>query len=463
MAEALRSAHRTRVSAVPVPFRGLAGWVLFDWAAQPFYTLILTFIFAPYFATAVVGDPVRGQALWGYLAAAGGLLVALTGPVLGAVADATGRRKPWVAAFSVLLMAALAALWVAVPGADAPVLLATGAAFVLATVAAEFATIFTNAMMPRLVPERSLGRLSGTGWALGYLGGLTSLLVMLGLVVADPATGKTMLGLDPPFGDGGTRAGDRFSGPFSALWYGLFVLPFFAFTPDRASARPAAGAVARGISELWGTIREIAHLPPVAVFLLARMAYADGLAAIFAFGGIYGAGLFGWRSFELGLFGILLTVTGAAGALAGGVIDDRIGAKRVIEGALCGLLLAALGIVSIDGTHVLFALEVAPKAAGGAAFSSPGERAYLGFALLIGLLAGPLQAASRSLLARLAPPARMTQYFGLFAFSGKITAFLAPLLIAVATGVAASQRAGVAVILAFLGLGLALMTRVKAR
>lgn len=457
--------RRSRHPPPSAPFRGLVGWVLFDWAAQPFYTLILTFIFAPYFATAVVGDPVRGQALWGYLAAAAGLLVALAGPVLGAVADATGRRKPWVAAFSALLMAALAALWVALPGAGWPVIAATGVAFVLAAVAAEFATIFTNAMMPQLVPEGSLGKLSGTGWALGYVGGLASLLVMLGLVVADPAAGKTMLGLDPLFApDRVARAGDRFSGPFSALWYGLFVIPFFLFTPDRApakSAGPGPGAVAKGLSQLWGTIREIAHLPPVAVFLLARMAYADGLAAIFSFGGIYGAGLFGWRSFELGLFGILLTVTGAAGALAGGVIDDWIGAKRVIEGALWGLLLAVLGIVSIDGTHVFFALEVAPKAAGSAPFSSPGERAYLAFALVIGLLAGPLQAASRSLLARLAPRERMTQYFGLFAFSGRITAFLAPLLIAVATAVAASQRAGVTVILVFLGVGLALMTRVR--
>jgi len=442
------------------PFAGLLGWAMFDWAAQPFYTLILTFIFAPYFATVVVGNAVQGQAQWGYLTAVAGLIVAFSGPVLGAIADATGRRKPWVAGFSVVLMAGLGALWFALPGVAVFPLIAV--AFIAATVAAEFATIFTNAMMPQLVPRAALGRLSGTGWALGYVGGLVSLVLMLGFVVADPATQKTLLGLDPIFGlDQASHADDRISGPFAALWYGLFVIPFFLFTPDGAAAGAGAGAVKQGLKELWGTIRQIAHLPPVAVFLLARMIYADGLAALFAFGGIYGAGLFGWRSFELGLFGILLTMAGVLGAAAGGVADDRFGAKRVIVGALIGLLIGTLGIVSIDASRVLFVIDVPSPPEPGALFATTAERAYLAFALLIGVLGGPLQAASRSMLARLAPPDKMTQYFGLFAFSGKVTAFLAPLMIAAATEVVASQRAGVAVIIVFFAVGLVLMGRLR--
>ncbi len=449
-------------STPSAPLKGLAGWALFDWAAQPFYTLILTFIFAPYFATAVIGDAVAGQAMWGYMAAIAGLIVAIAGPVLGAIADATGPRKPWIAAFSAALIASLCLLWFAVPGGGGRLFL-IAAAFIVASVSAECATIFTNAIMPQLVPPHRLGRLSGAGWALGYVGGLASLFLMLGFVVTDPASHKTLLGIDPVVAlDEAMREGDRLAGPVSALWYALFVIPLFLYTPDRATGRVTGGSLTQGLGNLLRTIKDIAHLPPVAVFLLARMAYADGLAAIFVFGGIYGAGLFGWRSFELGLFGILLTLMGALGAVIGGVADDRIGAKRVIMGALLGLLVAVAGIVSIDQTHVLFAVEVPVKAAESAAFSSVGERFYLGFAMLIGLLAGPLQAASRSLLARLAPADKMTQFFGLFAFSGKITAFLAPLLIAVTTAIAASQRAGVAVILAFLGVGLVLMARVRA-
>jgi UMF1 family MFS transporter len=443
------------------PFAGLFGWAMFDWATQPFYTLILTFIFAPYFATVVVGNPVEGQAQWGYLAAVAGLIVALSGPVLGAIADATGRRKPWIAGFSIVLMAGMSALWFALPGIAVFPLIAI--AFIAATVAAEFAAIFTNAMMPQLVPARELGRLSGWGWALGYVGGLVSLVLMLAFVVADPQTQKTLLGLEPLFGlDQATHADDRFSGPFSAVWFGLFAIPFFLFTPDGGATRAASGAIKQGLRELWGTIRDIAHLPPIAIFLLARMLYSDGLAALFAFGGIYGAGLFGWQSFELGLFGISLTIAGALGAVAGGIADDRFGPKQVIVGALIGLLIGTLGIVSIDATRVLFVIEVTPETEPNALFASVGERVYLCFALLIGVLAGPLQAASRSLLARLAPPDKMTQYFGLFAFSGKITAFLAPLLIATVTEVATSQRAGVAVIILFFAVGLALMARLRA-
>lgn len=446
-------------------FSGLAGWVLFDWAAQPFYTLILTFIFAPYFAVAVIGDAVKGQEVWGYLTALAGLIVAFGGPVIGAIADANGPRKPWIGAFSVLLITSLALLWLAAPGLEH--LMIVGGAVVAALVAVEFATIFTNAMMPRLVAAGHLGRLSGFGWAVGYLGGLVSLALMLGFIVTDPLSGKTLLGARPLFAfEGVERAGDRLSGPLVALWYGIFVIPLFLFTPDEAKRDKVKGkgaALGKALADLWRTLRSLSHLPPLGMFLLARMAYADGLAALFAFGGIYAAGLFGWGATQLGLFGILLTITGVIGAVAGGVLDDLVGAKRVIIGALVCLLLATIGILSIDRQSVLFVIEAPLVTGDEAVFSSLGERVYLGLGALIGLVAGPLQAASRSLLARMAPPDEMTQFFGLFAFSGKITAFMAPFLIALVTGVTQSQRAGVAVIIGFLLIGLALMARVRAR
>lgn len=448
---------------VAAPRRALASWVMFDWAAQPYYTLVVTFLFAPYFANAVAANPAQGQALWGYAAAAAGVIIAIGSPFLGAVADGRGRRKPWMALFSVLFVAGLATLWLAVPGASATTVALVLIAFVLATAMAEFTTVFTNSIMPSLVPHDQLGRLSGTGWAVGYAGGLVSLALVAGLIVPDPVTGKTLLGLDPllPL-DTATREGDRLVGPFAAIWYALFMIPFFLFVPD--PKRPAGAASDRpALAELWETIRSLPSNRDMLLFLVARMIYSDGLSAIFAFGGIYGAAVFGWGALELGLFGIVLTIAGVFGALIGGVLDDRVGSKTVIILSLLLLLVGALGILSVDAGHVLFVSEVAPKVTGSEPFSSAGERVFLAFAVLVGLVAAPVQAASRALLARLAPREKMTQYFGLFAFSGKVTAFMAPLLVAVVTQATDSQRIGMASIAVFLVVGLILMIPVRAR
>jgi UMF1 family MFS transporter len=442
----------------------LTGWVLFDWAAQPYYTLILTFLFAPYFANAVVGDATQGQAIWGYGAAAAGILVAIGSPLLGAMADGRGRRKLWIALFSLMMAASMALLWFAVPASPTMTIWLVVLAFIAATVAAEFTTVFTNAIMPSLVPPDKIGRLSGIGWGVGYLGGLVSLVLMAGLIVVNPSTGKTLLGLQPilPL-DTATREGDRLVGPFSAAWYLLFMIPFFLFVPDRRAV-PAANAGSRSaFAELWDTLRELPQHRDMLIFLIARAIYIDGLSAIFTFGGIYGASVFGWQAFELGLFGIILTLTGAFGAVIGGILDDRWGAKRVIVLSLLILMVAAIGILSVSKGEVLFSIAVPEKVPGSAPFSSRGELVYLAFAVLIGIVAAPVQAASRSLLARLAPPEKLTQFFGLFAFSGKVTAFAAPLLIATVTTATGNQRAGMAVIAAFLLTGMLMMLFVRAR
>jgi UMF1 family MFS transporter len=453
----------TRSSAPP---RGaIAAWVLFDWAAQPFFTLILTFLFAPYFASAVARTPVEGQALWGYAAAVAGVLVALSSPLLGAHAERGGRRKPWLAALSVLFVVAMTLLWLATPGAGTATLLVVLAAAVAATVAGELTIVVTNAMMTTLVGSRGLGRLSGVGWAVGYLGGLISLIVMAGLVIASPQSGKTLLGLEPMFAlDSAAREGDRLVGPFSALWYAVFVVPFFLLVPDRPKPLTAAETRADRSSvwrELAATLRGLAGDRNTLRFLVARLLYADGLAAIFTFGGIYGASVFGWGATELGLLGITLTITGALGALAGGWLDDRIGAKPVIVGSLVLLVVAATGILSISREAILFSVPVAPKVAESGLYASAGEQAFLAFAILLGMVAGPVQASSRSLLARLAPPDRTAQYFGLYAFSGKVVAFAAPLLVALVTTASGDQRLGMAMIGLFLVAGLILLLPVR--
>lgn len=432
------------------PRRAVAAWIFFDWSTQPFFTLITTFVFAPFFASALAGDPAEGQALWGYATGFAGLCIALVSPLLGGVADRTGPRKPWIAAFGGLLVLGSAMLWFAVPGSNLAVPIAL-AGFIVATIGAEFATTFNNAMMTRLVPPERLGWLSGTGWAVGYLGGLVSLALTLGLLAADPHTGKTLAGIAPILGlDAAAREGDRFSGPLTAIWFLVFVAPMFLITPDSPKTGMGLREAAQGgVGRLKATLAELPSLPSLGRFLLANMIYQDALVALFAFGGIYAAGVFGWQTIELGVFGILLTVTGTLGAWLGGKLDDAIGGKPVVLGAIACLLFACVGILSLGPDHVFFVVAADPPVPGDGLFASLPEKIYLGLGLLIGLVAGPMQAASRSLMARLAPEGRIGEFFGLFALSGKVTSFMGPTLVALATSVFASQRAGLAVLIVF--------------
>ena len=435
-------------------------WIFFDWAAQPYFTLITTFVFAPYFAGFVAPDPAQGQALWGFATAAAGLMIALLSPVLGAIADASGRRKPWIAGFGALLVIGASLMWFGKPG-DPSVIPSLLLAYAIANVGVEFATVFNNAMMPTLVPPDRIGRLSGTGWATGYIGGILSLILVLGFLAANPETGRTLFGVAPLFGlDPVTHQGDRITGPLTGIWFVIFVTPMFLLTPDYPAKRPIRAALHEGLSGLKRTLAELPKQKSLATFLLANMIYSDGLVSLFAFGGIYAAGTFGWQTIQIGSFGILLAIAGTFGAWLGGKLDDKLGPKRVIAGSLLILLFALSAILLVDKDSILF-VKVAPPAPGGALFSGAAERAYLVLGCLIGAAGGPLQAASRTLLIRLAPKDRIAQYFGLFALTGKVTSFIGPLLIGAVTAVTASQKAGMALLVVFFLAGLALLTRVR--
>ena len=460
MMTTIASDARANVMQSYPPRSAVVSWIFFDWAAQPYFTLITTFVFAPYFATSVAPDPATGQSLWGFAMAAAGLAIAVMSPVLGAIADAAGRRKPWIAGFGAVLVVASCALWIGRPG-DPGVVAPLLAAVALASIGAEFATVFNNAMMPTLVPPERIGRLSGTGWATGYVGGIVSLLIVLGLLAANPETGRTLLGLKPLFGlDPARHQGDRAAGPLTGLWFIVFVTPMFLFTPDYPARRPVREALREGLSELKQSIRRLPQQTSLAAFLLANMIYTDGLVSLFAFGGIYAAGTFGWHTIQIGTFGIILAIAGTFGAWFGGKLDDLIGPKRVIAASMLVLLTAVAAILLVDKDSVLF-IEVAPPQPGAPLFSSAAERAYLVLGCLIGAAGGPLQAASRTLLIRLAPKDRIAQYFGLFALTGKVTSFIGPLLIGVITAVTASQKAGMAVLVVFFVTGLALLMRVR--
>jgi UMF1 family MFS transporter len=441
------------------PRSAVISWIFFDWAAQPYFTLITTFVFAPYFATHVAPDPASGQALWGFATAAAGLTIALMSPVLGAIADASGCRKPWIAGFGALLVIGSGLMWFGKPG-DASVIPPLLLAYAIATIGVEFATVFNNAMMPSLVPPDKIGRLSGTGWATGYVGGILSLILVLGFLAADPDTGRTLFGFVPLFGlDPLTHQGDRITGPLTGIWFIIFVLPMFLLTPDYPAKQRLREALREGLTDLRQTLGELPQRKSLAAFLLANMIYTDGLVSLFAFGGIYAAGTFGWQTIQIGSFGILLAIAGTFGAWLGGKLDDSLGPKRVIAGSMLILLCSIVAILLVDKDSVLF-VKVAPPRPGGALFSGAAERAYLVLGCLIGAAGGPLQAASRTLLIRLAPQERIAQYFGLFALTGKVTSFVGPLLIGLITAVTESQKAGMAVLVLFFVAGLALLGRV---
>jgi UMF1 family MFS transporter len=422
--------------------RGIFSWMLFDWANQPFQTLIITFIFAPYFAAEVIGDPVRGQTLWGLAATIGGVVVALFAPVLGAVADRTGAQKRWVLAFSIPYVLGCLGFWLAVPGMPDPAIVLV--VFVVAFLGSEFGTVFTNAMLPNLAPRAEIGRISGSGWALGYLGGLVSLILVLLLLAPAPGSPLTLLGIPPILGlDPAAGEPARATGPLAAFWYLVFALPLFLFTPD-APARPLRGAVRGGLADLLATFRVAARNRSFFAYLIASMVYRDALAALFTFGGIFAAGILGWGLFQLGVFGIVAAGIGAVGAWLGGRADQALGPRPVIVGSVSLLIAVCAVILFVSRSHVL-----------GIAVPDGSRLPDLVFMIaggLIGAAGGALQAASRTLLVHQAEGhVAPTQAFGLYALSGRATAFLGPALITLATALSGSQRLGITpVILLFL-------------
>lgn len=396
---------------------GLIGWCVYDWADSAFNTVIGTFVFSVYFARGIVGDEVRGAASWGYAMALAAFLIALASPVLGAIADRAGPRKPWIGSLVLVCTLATAGLWWAEPDpAFATFALTLG---ILATWSNALAGVFYNAMLPDVAPAHMLGRISGWAWGLGFAGGLSSLGLCL-VVLVLPAT--------PPFGlDADAAEPIRATALVVAAWTLLFALPLLVLTPDRPRRAQGVGqAVRAGLRQLRLSLAKLPSQRDLALFLLASALYRDGLATLFAVGGLYAAGTFGMDFQEILLFAIGLNVTAALGAVLFAFIDDRIGSKATVLWGLAGLIAA--------GVPILLVTE---------------WTTFLVLALVLGLFVGPTQSASRVLMARLAPRDMVAEMFGLYAMTGKAIAFLGPLGFAYLTDAFASQRAGLTVVLAF--------------
>lgn len=431
--------------------RRIWGWYFFDWASQPYNTLLLTFVFGPY-VVGVVGDGSTAQTIWGYGIGLTGLLIALASPLLGAVADKAGRRMTFIWLFSLLYVLGAWGLWWSAPQ-DFNIWWVM-VSFCLGLIGMEFATTFTNAMMPDLAPPEELGRISGSGWAFGYAGGVVALVIML-LFLAEGSSGTTLIGLKPLFGlDPDAREGTRAVGPFTALWFIVFMVPFFLWV--REPKRPGIGigpALRSAFPETLATIRSLPRSRSLFAYLASSMFYRDALNGMYTFGGIYAAGVLGWEVTQVGVFGILAAITGAVFAWAGGRADSRFGPKPVILFSVIMLALVCLGIVYV-GRDAVFGVAVGPE-------SALPDIAFYVLGCMIGAGGGVLQSASRTMMVRQADPGRMTESFGLYALSGKAMSWMAPLAIAVTTQITGSQQLGIIPLIVLFVIGLILLVFVK--
>jgi UMF1 family MFS transporter len=442
------------------------GWYFFDWASQPYNTLLLTFIFGPYFAEIARGyymgtgmeveaAKAAAQAYWGWGLAIVSLAIAILAPILGAIADGTGRRLIWVWIFSAFYVTGSYGLWWVAPGGDADMLFWAVAFFGLGFVGMEFATIFTNALMPSLSDHEELGAISGSGFAFGYLGGLVALVLMLLFLAEGADTGLTMLNMEPLFGlDPEAREGTRAVGPFTAIWFTVFMIPFFLWVKEpKTDARPLH--VGRAMASLRDLIRSLKFRRSLAAYLASSLFYRDALNALYGFGGVFASGVLGWSIIQIGTFGILGAISAMIAAWFGGRADRRFGPKPVIACSIVVLILVCLLMVGMDRDAVWgFAMDPA---------SGLPDQIFFVCGALIGAAGGALQAASRTMMVRHTTPDRATEAFGLFALSGKVASFMSPALIALVTTWTGSQRLGISPLILLFLIGLVLLIWVKPR
>lgn len=436
---------------MPSQRKRIWGWFFFDWASQPYNTLLITFIFAPY-VKELMGDGTAAQSAWGFGIGAAGFIIAILAPVLGAMADTSGNRLRWIWGFSALYFIGAWGLWYAAPGDFN--LTTTLIFFAVGMIGMEFATIFTNSMLPDLGSREEIGRISGNGWAFGYVGGLITLIIMLALLAENATTGKTLIGMDPIFGlDAATREGTRAVGPLTAIWYAVFMIPFFLWVRDPKPAKAPKGAVSAALKQVVTTLKSLPKTPSLMAYLASSMFYRDALNGMYFFGGIYAAGVLGWSVVDVGVFGILAIVSGAVFAWLGGMADVRFGPKNVITVCVLILTFVAISIVMISRESV-YGITVAPG-------SNLPDIAFYVLGAIIGAAGGVIQSASRTMMVRQANPDKMTEAFGLYALAGKATSFIAPTAIGITTALSGSQQIGVSPLIALFLIGLFLLRWVK--
>ena len=433
------------------------GWMMFDWATQPFFTLGLTFIFGPYFAVVAAEAflnngmdkdtaAASAQTIWSWGQAIAGIFVAIIGILAGAYADSTGRRMPWIWAASIVFVICTWLLWYMVP--DGSAMWSSLIIFSIAFVAAEFAAVFTNAILPSLGPRQEVGKISGNGMALGYIGGILSLFIMLFFFFDDG--GKTFIGLKPGFGllDPDAREGTRAVGPLISIWFIVFMVPFFMWVKE-GKAPNRQGGFSQSMTELKLSLQGMLKRPSLFSFMGAQMFYRDALNGLYAFGGVYAALVLGWGLTQLGVFGIIGGISAAVVTWISGKYDRKLGPRPVIYFHIWVLIIVSLCIIGMSRTS--FYGIALPEGS-----NLPDVIFYICGAA-IGGSGGGIYAASRSMMVRHTNKARPTEAFGLFALAGKATAFLAPLLIGLFTYWLNDARLGFSPVVGLFILGMLLL------
>lgn len=438
------------------------GWWFFDWASQPYHTLLVTFIFGPYFASVAATHymslgldettaDAHAQSTWAICLAVTGLIIGFGAPIMGALADTTGRRIPWVFGFSVAYVLGSGALWYTLP--DGSNIWFSLIAFGIGFIGAEYAYIFVNAQLPSMGKTDEIGEISGSGFAFGYIGGFVSLLILL-LFFAEQGTGKTLIGLSPALGlDPEQREGTRAVGPIVALWYAVFMVPYFMWVrePRRPGARGSMRQALRNLGQLIAGLRDRLSL---SAYLGSSMFYRDALNGLYGFGGVYASIVLNWQITQIGIFGIVALISSIVFSWIGGKADSRMGPKPVIIAGIWVLVAVCAVIVGMSRDQI-FGIALAEG-------STLPDITFFICGVLIGGMGGLVQTASRSLMVRHTDPAKPTEYFGLYGLSGRATAFIAPSLIGLVTAWTESARLGISPVIVLFAIGLVLLHWVKA-
>jgi UMF1 family MFS transporter len=425
------------VSNTPAPTRGrIAAWSLWDWGSAAFNAVVTTFVFTVYITGTSFGDKDVISAQLGWALAIAGFLIAILAPITGQRSDTSGRRKFWLGVNTFIVVALTATMFFV---EASPRFLLLGL-FLLAAgnVFFEFASVNYNAMLAQVSTPRTIGKVSGFGWGMGYIGGIVLLLIVyFGFIKPD-------VGLFGVTSENGMAV--RVSMLISAGWFGLFALPVLLGVPEYHSAVPvhrkkvgflrSYAILGHDIARLWRTSRQTVY------FLIASAVFRDGLAGVFTFGGVLAASVFGFSAGDVIIFAIAANVVAGIATIAVGALDDRLGAKPVIVTALVGLVVSALLVFTLhDGGRLVFWTA--------------------GLALC--LFVGPAQSASRTFLARLIPAGREGEVFGLYATTGRAASFLAPTAFAVFVTLFGETYWGILGIMLVLLAGLLLLIPVKAK
>ena len=445
---------------------GAFSWSLNQGARDPYVTLIVIYVFFPYFATSVVGDAVKGQALVANIASACGLCVALTAPLLGASIDKIGRRKPLLLLITALMLPMLVSLWWIKPGLSGFGLDVACFGLGLQGLLFAYSELLHNAMLTRAATPRQTPYASGLALSLGNFFSVFMLVFVLWAFALPGKVDWSFIPKQPLFGlDPLKHETDRIVGPLVAICLAVLATPLFLFTPDAPAGEIRLfKALSQGFAGLKATLRTLRGHRPAAVFLGARMLYTDGMSALLVLMGVYAAGVMHWHTLELLAYGVVLSAFAVLGGLAGAMLDAKLGPRRAVQ---IEILAAAVGLFCLMGMGVNKILFIPYATAahaplwGGPIYRTLPEVVFLLIGCSNAVFITAQIASSRTFLTRLAPPGQAAAFFGLYALSGTVTTWLGSALVGLFTGLFKSQQAGFAPIAMLLLLGFLGMLFVK--